>query len=232
MASRSGLLKPKMFPWKMLVDILMLVFLLIQMSFVLTGQRIHEHTGTVMVTLVILHNLLNRKWYTALSKGTYHRKRIVQTILNLITVCVMLALLVSGVTMSRYVFRFLPFYAGRAMARKVHITCAYWAFLLMCLHFGMHWKSIWRKMQQNVPFFSGLARTKYLLSIIVWGVTIYGIYAFYRQEIFSFLLMQNIFAIFEDGQTIFGFVSDYLAILVMLVHISGMLFDYERRNKS
>ena len=51
---------------KHIVDILLGVGLLLLMSYQVTGEAGHEWTGIVMTVLMILHQILNRKWYTAL----------------------------------------------------------------------------------------------------------------------------------------------------------------------
>ncbi len=209
----------KKIPWKMIVDILMLALLLLQMAYVLTGQRLHEWTGTIMAVLIIFHNILNRKWYKALGKGSYRPRRIMGTILNFLSLALILALFVSGVAMSRYVYDFLPIHGGRALARKVHIVCAYWGFFLMSAHFGMHWEGIWGKMKKACPVWVAVGKQKLLLSVISTVVSVYGLWAVYRHEILGFLFMKNEFAIFDPNQSIFLFLLDYAAILILVVNL-------------
>ena len=68
---------------KRIVDILMLTALSCLMAFQVTGEKAHEWIGIVMVTLVVIHQVLNRKWYSALFKGKYNLYRILNTILEL-----------------------------------------------------------------------------------------------------------------------------------------------------
>ena len=67
---------------KHMVDILLGVGLLLLMSYQVTGEAGHEWTGIVMTVLMILHQILNRKWYAALFKGKYTPLRTVQTLVN------------------------------------------------------------------------------------------------------------------------------------------------------
>ena len=90
--------------WKGMVDGALFLLLLNQMGYVLTGQQHHEGTGTVMVLLVLCHNLLNRRWFGAVGKGKYNSRRLFGTALNFLTIALMSALFISGVIMSRYVF--------------------------------------------------------------------------------------------------------------------------------
>ena len=52
---------------KHIVDILLGVGLLL-MSYQVVGEAGHEWTGIAMTALMILHQILNRKWYAALFK--------------------------------------------------------------------------------------------------------------------------------------------------------------------
>lgn len=212
----------KQIPWKGIIDGTMFLLLLNQMAYVLTGQPHHERTGTVMVLLILCHNLLNRRWFGAVGKGKYNPKRLFGTVLNFLTLGLILALFVSGVVMSRYVFDFLPIHGGRALARRVHITCAYWGFLLMAVHMGMHWGGIKRRMG-NIFGKAGIKeKQKRIVSAAGWAVSAYGIYAFYRHEILSFLLMKNEFAIFNQ-QSVLLFVLDYLAMIILMVKVTNFV---------
>lgn len=208
--------------WKQIVDGVMFALLLNQMAYVLTGQKVHEWTGTVMVLLVICHNLLNRRWYGAIGKGTYHSRRLIGTILNVLLIVIMLGLFISGIVMSRYAFDFIPIRGGRALARRVHIFSAYWGFVLMTVHIGVHWKGIKGNVCRKFGK-AGLDGTrKQLISGIGWAVSAYGLYAGYRHEIFSFLLLQNEFAMFLE-QSVFEFILDYLAMVVLIIKLVDYL---------
>lgn len=189
------------------------------MAYVLTGQQVHEWTGTVLVFLVICHNSLNRKWYGAVGKGAYSRRRMVMTVLNFAILVVIAALFTSGIVMSRYTFRFLPVRSGRALARRVHIVCAYWGFLLMAAHFGMHWNGIWGRLKRRFHLLQSIGEKKRLLSLAGAAVSLYGVRAIYRHEILSFLFMKNEFAMFDPEYPGILFVLDYLAILVLVVNL-------------
>ena len=54
---------------KKLVDAGMTVLLLCLMAYQVTGEALHEWFGIGMTVLLIVHHILNRKWYGALFKG-------------------------------------------------------------------------------------------------------------------------------------------------------------------
>ena len=49
-----------------IVDAAMTVVLLFLMAYQVTGEAAHEWIGVSMTILVIVHQILNRKWYGAL----------------------------------------------------------------------------------------------------------------------------------------------------------------------
>ena len=58
---------------RMIVNIAMTVVLLCLMAYMLVGETAHEVLGTVMFILFIIHHILNRKWFGAVTKGRYIR---------------------------------------------------------------------------------------------------------------------------------------------------------------
>ena len=58
-----------------LVDACMLILLLCLMSYQVTGGEKHEWTGILMTLTVIVHQILNRRWYAALFNGKYNPYR-------------------------------------------------------------------------------------------------------------------------------------------------------------
>lgn len=54
---------------KRIVDVVMSVLLLFLMAYQVTGEALHEWIGIGMTALVILHQILNRKWYSVFFKG-------------------------------------------------------------------------------------------------------------------------------------------------------------------
>jgi hypothetical protein len=84
-------MKPKLI-FKLSLDVVMIVLLLIQMAFQVTGQESHEWTGAGMFIVFLLHNVLNIRWYKTLFKGAYTAIRFFQTLINLAVLVSVLAL--------------------------------------------------------------------------------------------------------------------------------------------
>ena len=110
---------------RMTVNIGMTLVLIGLMAYSLIGTLTHEILGIAMFVLFTAHHILNRKWFGALSKGKYRSFRIFQTVLVFLLIGSVLASAVSGIILSEHVFVFLPFSKGTALARSVHMVCAY-----------------------------------------------------------------------------------------------------------
>ena len=52
-----------------IIDVCMTLVLLVLMAYQVTGEMVHEWTGILMTVLVIVHQVLNRRWYKSLFKG-------------------------------------------------------------------------------------------------------------------------------------------------------------------
>ena len=48
----------------------------------------------------------------------------------------------SGIVLSREIFDFMIPSVGLSLARKMHILGAYWGFIFVSIHIGLHWNMI------------------------------------------------------------------------------------------
>ena len=206
---------------KIAVDILMTLCLLFLMPYELIGEAIHEWIGAGMFLLFIIHHILNRKWTGNLTKGRYTPLRIIQTILVILILVCILGSMVSGIILSRHVFAFLEIRGLSAPARVIHMTCAYWGFVLMSLHRGIHWGMMMGMAGKMFPKPSK-ART-WILRLAGIGIAGYGVYAFIKRDILSYLLMQVQYVFFNFEEPVIFFILDYMAAMGLFVFIGYYL---------
>lgn len=210
---------------KLLVDVLMTIALLLLMAYELIGQTTHEVIGTAMFLLFLFHHALNWSWSRSLLKGRYTPFRVAQTLLVGLILLWMVSQMVSGVLLSRHLYPFLPSVGGTFAARSLHMLGAYWCFVLMSLHLGLHWSVMMAAVKRRTGPGS-LART-ILLRGIGGGLAVFGVVAFYRREVGVYLLGQIQFAFFDFEEPLLFFFLDYLAIMGLFVwvgHYLGLLF--------
>ncbi len=130
---------------RLAVDGCMLVLLLCLMAYQVTGEKLHEWTGICMTLVVIVHQILNRRWYAAVFRGRYNAYRILTTLVNLLLLAVILATALCGMAMSGYAVPFLYWPGGIYLVRPAHLAMSHWSFLLMGLHLGLHLPVMTRK---------------------------------------------------------------------------------------
>ena len=200
---------------RMIVNIAMTVVLLCLMAYTLVGETAHEVWGTVMFILFIIHHILNRKWFGAVTKGRYNSFRVLQTTLVFLMILSVLASVVSGIMLSNKLYTFLPRISGMSIARSVHMVCAYLNFILMSLHLGLHWNAMMSAMIKK----RGNGSKVWILRIAAFGVAIYGIYAFVNRQIGEYLFLRTHFLFLDPSEPLILFFIDYVAIMGLFVFI-------------
>lgn len=195
----------------------MTVLLILLMTYERVGQAAHEWLGVGMLALLVLHHVLNRKWCKAIFKGKYTALRVLQTALAAAVLLCTLGSAVSGLMLSRYVFAFLPIREGLSFARLLHMLSAYWGFVFMSLHLGLHFGmmiGIVKKPFKKRPAFLG--RIFRFAAVLLAG---YGLYAFATRNIGSYMLLKELFVFFDFEEPLILLVIDYIAVMVMFVTV-------------
>lgn len=221
--------------FKITIDILMTVLLPVLMAYMLTGEKVHEWVGALMFLMFIIHNALNANWYLNMLRGKYTPQRILQTVINLMVFVCMLGSMISGIMMSRYVFSFLPINSGMDFARKLHMLSAYWGFVLMSLHLGMHGNMITSRAKKSFGTRSAPRKYKAVTRLVAVLISGYGVYAFIKNDIASYMFLKNIFAFFDSEQSAIMFFAEYLAMMVLFACVAYYFFMilqiYARKRK-
>ena len=205
------------------IDALMVALLPMLMAYSLIGETFHEVAGTIMFVLFLLHLWFHRKWWKALTKGRYTPYRIFITVLNIALLVLMFMQPLSGIALSKHLYTGLSLTGLAASAREIHMLLAYWSYVLMSLHLGVHMdamvKAISRKRNVN--------DTKPgLLIVASAAISVYGIYAFIRRGFPGYMFMQTMFAFFDYGEPKLDFFADYLVIMVLFAicgHYAALL---------
>ena len=205
------------------IDILLTAALLLLMPYGMVGEAAHEWIGTAMFLLFVIHHILNRKWISHIRKGKYTAFRMVQTVLAFLILICILGSMVSGIILSRHVFSFIDIRGISVLAGRIHMICAYWGFVLMSLHLGIHWGMI-QKMAGKLWKEPSKART-WTAKTAGAAFALYGLYAFIKKDILNYLLMQVHFVYFDYSEPVVFFVFDYLAVMSMFIFIGYYCAD-------
>ena len=205
---------------KMIVDGMMTLGLLFLMGYQLWGESAHEWAGAGMLLLFLVHNFLNRSWYRNLFRGRFTPMRLVQIGVNMLLLTAMLAQMYSGIVMSRHGFAFLPIDGGMAAARRLHILGAYWGFVLMSVHLGLHWN-----MFLNMAGRRGAGRLPRLsrpaLFLAGLAIAAYGLSVFIRRDFPVYMFLRTEFVFLDYDEPVWLFYLDYICLIgfwVFLAH--------------
>ena len=222
---------------KMTVDILMTATLLLLMAYSLVyggspavGEAVHEWLGVGIFVLFVLHHFLNRKWSHSVFKGKYTPYRVVQTTLVVLVLLTMCGSMVSGILLSRTVFSFLGVRGGQAAARTLHMLSAYWGFVFLSLHLGLHWRVIMGMAAKLTKKSS--KRCRWILRMAAALIAVYGVYAFIKRDFGNYMLLRYHFVFFDFEEPLALFLLDHAAIMGLFVgagyYISVLLTGKKR----
>ena len=202
---------------RIIVDIAMTVLLPMLMAYSLIGEKFHEISGTLMFALFILHHVINRKCYSSIFKGKYHKRRTIQTVLDILLIIFMLVQPVSGILMSKHLYNLIQIPGISATVREIHLYLAYWGFVLLCIHVGTH---------LTLPIISfKRKKATAFYSVVVAGsaISIYGVYAFIKRQFPDYMLRKIVFVFFDYSEPRIWFFLDYLAIMVLFMLVGCLM---------
>ncbi|MDE5619230.1 MAG: DUF4405 domain-containing protein, partial [Ruminococcus sp.] len=141
----------------------------------------------------------------------YTASGIIKTVINFLILLMIIGLAYSGIILSRHVFSDLNIDASRADARKIHMFCSYWGFVLMSLHFGFHW-DMFLGIAKKFTKKKSVLKTA-VLRILTAVIAGYGIYSFRKREIGSYMIMKIEFTFFDTEESLSAFIVDYLTVM-------------------
>ena len=222
-------MKPKM-AVKLAADIGMTLALLFLMGYQFWGETAHEWVGAIMFALFIFHHALNLNWHKRIFKGKYTPMRTLTLCVDILVLLAMLALMYSGIVMSRHVFAFLSVERGLDLARRLHILGAYWGFLLMSVHLGLHWNMILGMVKKQTKLKPSKVRSIALFCTSAL-LAVYGIYVFIKRDFATYLFLKSEFVFWDYSEPKLLFYFDYLALMGLCIFIAHYGSKLCRREK-
>jgi len=133
---------------KKVIDIILCLLFIVLLGYSFTGAPFHEVSGIVFIVVAVIHNIINIKWYKAIGKGGYNRKRKTVTAVNLALAADMMFILLTGIINSRYLF-----HTGIHMAGigQIHAVLASAGFVLITFHVLVHAFNYTKKKYRMLP---------------------------------------------------------------------------------
>ena len=199
---------------KKVVDVLMTVLLLCLMAYQVTGETLHEWGGIAMTGLLVVHHVLNFKWYRSLFKGRYNAYRIVTLAVNTLLLASIALTALCGMAMSSHAAPFLYGMLPISFARRFHLAMSFWSFLLMGLHLGLHVPAMTAGIKWN-------DRIKTAVAAIFAVASGLGFWLFVKNGIPDYIFFRKPFAFFDYEKAAVLVFLENLAILVAFAFIGA-----------
>ena len=193
---------------KLIIDAVMTVLLLCLMAYQVTGEALHEWIGIGMTVVLIIHHILNIKWYSALFKGKYNAYRIITTVVNTLLLASILLTALGGMSMSNNAVPFMYGIINMVFARKTHLALSFWSFILMGFHLGLHLPVMTAKIKP-------VKTARIILTAVFTLLAGLGLFLFFRNGIPGYITFRTHFALFD---------YDKSPVLVFLENLAVMFF--------
>ena len=203
---------------RLIIDILMVTAMPLLMAYSLIGENIHEVIGVCLFAAFITHHIINRKWWAGLFKGRYNPVRMMNTAVDLLLAVYMILQPVCGILMSKHVLSEVTIEGASSTLRTLHMTVAYWGFMLVSFHLGLHIRAVSASFKKHMG-----KGAKAAFTVIFLLISAYGIYAFIKRGIGDYLMMKMMFAFFDFGEARARFILDYASIMVLVANIGYYL---------
>ena len=195
--------------WKMALDLVMAIILVLLYNKRVLGLAFHEIAGMAVCGLFIIHKLLNWKWIQSVTRRLFSRSTPARQkclwVLDLLLLVCFGYVLVSGILISKVVF---PSGGGNASFKLGHYAVAALALALTGIHVGLHMGWIRQRMRllNRIPL---LAR-RGLAIILSVAVLAFGTVQFTSTEMLRWLgSLGNVFSASDHLITVEGSGREY-----------------------
>lgn len=200
---------------KVVLDFAMAVTLVAVMATALVQEAPHEWLGLALFALMATHVVLNRKWLAAIFRGRHGALRVMQIVVIAALVACVIGQVASSLVLSKHAFGFLPALPGAGWARRVHMLCSYWAFVLAFAHAGLHM----RMPKGMLPWQMWAGRVVFAV------VACFGVYSFVQLGMWQYLTGQVQFAFVDFGVSPVVTAARYASVAVLVAGV----FHYVRK---
>lgn len=206
---------------RLMLDLLALGLFIVALAYWWLNNISHEVIGTAMFVLLILHNVFNRWWYSALPKTRRAAKSLVTLVLNFTLLATMVTLLTTSVLISQSLFRDLAF--GGATARDIHILAAYWALVIVSIHLGLHWSIVMNTLRGLLVIRQSSWPLQALMRAAAVAVAAYGVLSSLENGIGSKLILVPTMQFWDFNENTIGFFIQHASIVGLFAVVAHYL---------
>lgn len=192
---------------KIVLDVALALVLVAIMATALVQEAPHEWLGIALFVLIVVHIVINRKWLAAVFRGRYGALRVLQIVVLVALVACIIGQVASSLVLSKHALGFLPVLPGASWARRVHMLCSYWSFVLAFTHAGLHMRT---------P--KGMSSWQIWTARIVFAVVAcFGAYSFVQLGLWQYLTGQVQFAFADYSTPLLLAAARYASVAVLVM---------------
>ncbi len=185
--------------------------MLLEYSRVYLPSEIHEIIGICLIILVLIHLILNRNYFKAITKGKYSFKRSFMLIINVLFIITFSATCITGLLSSQNILTFMNI--GNLTTIYLHKIFAYASVIVLGMHLGVNLTKLFNKFENKLI---------YVIIIIL------GAYSLIAVDFWNHLIGNYGFSLVTGN--ILTNTLEYLFIILMFSTITYFVFKIANSN--
>jgi hypothetical protein len=204
--------------------------LLIGLAYYWLGNTVHELVGTCMFLLIIVHNICNRRWYGAISRGRREARALINIAVTVLLLIAMLALLITSLMISNTLFGLLSLKGGFT-ARQIHTLAAYWALVIVAIHLGLRWPMIMGVTRNLFGIAATSAVRTLVLRAVAVAIAIQGVWSSFELGVGTKLSTQLTLDWWNFEESVAGFFLHCIATAGLYIFLTYCAMKWVLRRK-
>lgn len=168
-----------------------------------------------MFGCMIIHHFFNWKWYQGIFNQQHNAIQLCFVVINVLLLVDIIFLILSGFMMSEYI---LPIQIMSSLARRIHLVCTHWGFILMSVHMGFHLQMFIHPIQKKLQECSLLK--KKMIRLFLYMIAGYGFIVFIKNQWFAYMFLLVEFAYFNYHIGGIQLICECLSIAILFMVLS------------
>lgn len=216
---------------RVFLDNVLLVIFLLTMSFQFLPKILHELLGVFMLVVAVLHLIWNRLWFSSLLRGKWNFKRGLSVMINGLLIVNVMIIMATGMMISNHLFKgvFGIYLQRNMMVHQLHVSLPYVLLILLGLHLGLHWASLWHRFTNwrcwNLQSMKYRVGCRLIMLCVIAG----GIYASFMHQVGDRLRLKHLF-ITAATQAPFGIFLLTLLNIIGIYAVVGFMIQRSTKN--
>lgn len=208
-----------------LLDLLLLLLLVFEMTFFYLPPVLHEIMGVIMIIPVLYHLALNRRYVFTLGRGHWNGPRGLRLLLNVLLILACLVTIVSGCLTSSQLFAgIVPFsLRSNPSLYQLHSAAARYFLMFAGLHLGLHLTAWWQKWLR----LAGIVSRPFPAHLLMGGLAVLlgaaGAYAAYQDRLWEHLQGAHIFMTPALSYSGAGYALTQIGIIALFAEFGWIL---------